>query len=67
MLFDNEQMKSAILKSVGEGRMEIEDAHRALEAADIEVTEGFRRSLLAFRASALLVAGGFTRTGQPQR
>jgi hypothetical protein len=63
---DAMQVKDAILKAVGAGRMSLEEAHRELQTSNLEVTEGFNRSLLAFRASALLEENGFTRTGQPQ-
>jgi hypothetical protein len=63
---DAAQMKDAIFKAVGAGRMSLQEAQRELQASNIEVTEGFNRSLLAARASSILEENGFTRNGQPQ-
>lgn len=56
-------VKELILKEVGKGRMNSEEAVERLRTFGVTPTEGFRHSCLAFEASAILEGAGFTRNG----
>lgn len=63
---DDQMILDSVLNEVGEGRLTVDEALEELAEAHISATPGYFKSLLAFRASAILESNGFTRIGQPQ-
>lgn len=63
----NDELKEEILQQVGAGALTLDEATRTLNNYGITIPDGYRRSLLAFEASAILEANGFTRNGMKKQ
>lgn len=63
MRLNDEMVKDSVLHEVGEGRLTVDEALQELEEAGISATPGYFKSLLAFKASEILVNAGYDRNG----
>lgn len=58
-----ELIVNSILNEVGAGRLSTQEAEQELKEANISLSGGLKKSLLAFEASAILVGAGYDRNG----
>ncbi len=59
----DQMVLDSVLNEVGEGRLTVDEALKELKEANITVSPGYFKSLLAFSASAILVEAGYNRNG----